>query len=144
MEPEFRQSLALFKYWCNHSNNLDLLIAPVYPKPPEYEKDEVADQKKEESWDKPEAEEKPKSDIAKRNEIKEQTYKERCAEYKKEDDDYKRALTFVFSHRVPPLLICLMQLLACCITELMNMIVICQSGTVMDVVMDYIALEIIA
>lgn len=35
-------------------------------------------------------------------------------------------------------------MIACGITELMNMFIICRSGTVMDVVMDYIALEIIA
>lgn len=38
----------------------------------------------------------------------------------------------------------MMQMIACGITEVMNMLIICQSGSVMDVVMDYIALEIIA
>jgi len=35
-------------------------------------------------------------------------------------------------------------MIACNATEIMNMMVICSSTTVMDVVMDYIALEIIA
>lgn len=65
-------------------------------------------------------------------------------EYEAELAEYERKCSFVFSHRLPPLLICLMQLLASCITEIMNILVICSSGTVMDVVMDYIALEIIA
>ena len=37
-----------------------------------------------------------------------------------------------------------MQMIACNATEIMNILVICASTTVMDVVMDYIALEIIA
>jgi len=39
MEPEFRQSLSMLKYWCNHSNNLTQkkLEEPVQP---EYEKED--------------------------------------------------------------------------------------------------------
>lgn len=50
MEPEFRQSLAMFKYWCNHSNNL-ALDEPKAPAEPEYEKEEDQAQEKEEKWD---------------------------------------------------------------------------------------------
>lgn len=53
METEFRQSLILFKYWCNHSNNLEL-EKPKEPEEPEYENDTAAVTEtgnKEESWD---------------------------------------------------------------------------------------------
>jgi len=42
MEPEFRQSLTLLKYYLNHSNNLDLTEPKLTkPKEPEYEDEEV-------------------------------------------------------------------------------------------------------
>lgn len=64
--------------------------------------------------------------------------------YEIDHGQWLRGSTLQFSHRLPPLLICLMQMIACNATEIMNILVICASTTVMDVVMDYIALEIIA
>jgi len=64
--------------------------------------------------------------------------------YDKQHGQWMRGNSLQFSHRVPPALICFMQLIACNATEIMNILVICTSTTVMDVVMDYIALEIIA
>jgi len=40
MEAETRQSLKLFKYWCDHSNNLPLKAPDIKaPLEPEYEKE---------------------------------------------------------------------------------------------------------
>jgi len=51
---------------------------------------------------------------------------------------------FTFSHKAPPLFIALMQITAAIFTEIINIAVISQSNTTIEVIMDYIALGIIA
>jgi len=66
------------------------------------------------------------------------------AEFEQEKEDFELKKTFTFTNRMPPLLIALMQMIAALFTEIINIAVISNSNSVMDVVMDYIALGIIA
>jgi len=49
-----------------------------------------------------------------------------------------------FSNTLPPFLICLMQLTACLATEIINIVLICTTPTIMDTVMNFVALGVIA
>lgn len=53
MEPEFRQSLILLKYYLDHSNNLDL-TEPTLTKPdePKYEEEPEINQSAEDTLEK--------------------------------------------------------------------------------------------
>lgn len=66
------------------------------------------------------------------------------AEWLQQQKDYQLQKAFVFTNRSPPLFIALCQMFAAIFTEVINMAVISSSNQAMDVVMNYIALGIIA
>lgn len=145
-EPEFRQSLILFKYWCNHSNNfyLDEPTESLQLKALLSKNTGVSafigneDEEKEENAP---IKEQPQSKLTE-DEQKELEILQ--AQFQQEKEDVQVTITFTFTHRVPPMFIALMQMVAAIFTEVINIAVISCSNTVMDVVMDYIALGIIA